>query len=197
MQVLKDEIKKAIDSAAIHEFYRLGYIDTSIRGVAKRAGISVGNLYHYYKSKDELFYDLLAPVVSEIVSIISENELDEYSGKVSELQFHMEIQIGRITGVILKRRMEISILLYGSKGTKYENVKDIFIKSLFEHIKEHIDLNQIKFPEEMAWIMAVSIVEGYLEIVRKYYDHPMFMEFLNMYFKLHFKGWLDFFTVGK
>ena len=197
MQILKEDINSAIKEAEINEFYQYGYADTSIRSVAKRAGISAGNIYHYYKSKDELFYELLGPVVNEIISIIEVNEF-ENTGPVyqDDIQSHLEKQVFKITEVILRKRIEISILLYGSRGTKYENIKDIFVKSLYEHIKEHIELKQVSIHDEMAWVMAVSIIEGYLELIRRYYDHPLFMSFLKTYFELHFQGWVDFFTIS-
>ena len=52
MQVLKDDIKKRILNAAKQEFAKRGFIKTSMRDIAKGAGVGVGNLYNYFPSKD-------------------------------------------------------------------------------------------------------------------------------------------------
>ena len=48
MQVLKGNIRHRILDVAEQLFARHGYAKTSMREVATRAGIAVGNLYHYF-----------------------------------------------------------------------------------------------------------------------------------------------------
>ncbi|WP_238883146.1 TetR/AcrR family transcriptional regulator [Clostridium sp. YIM B02551] len=50
-----DKRKEEILEAALEEFSRKGYSGTKISDIVKTAGISQGLLYHYYKSKDELY----------------------------------------------------------------------------------------------------------------------------------------------
>ena len=47
--------REEILEAALEEFSRKGYSGTKISDIVKRAGISQGLIYHYYKSKDELY----------------------------------------------------------------------------------------------------------------------------------------------
>ncbi|GAA5123733.1 TetR/AcrR family transcriptional regulator [Pseudonocardia adelaidensis] len=54
--------RDAIVSAALELFRERGFDGTTMRAVADRAGVSVGNAYYYFSSKDELvqgFYDQL------------------------------------------------------------------------------------------------------------------------------------------
>jgi AcrR family transcriptional regulator len=54
--------RDAIVSAALELFRERGFEGTTMRAVADRAGVSVGNAYYYFSSKDELvqgFYDQL------------------------------------------------------------------------------------------------------------------------------------------
>jgi AcrR family transcriptional regulator len=54
--------RDAIVSAALELFREHGFEGTTMRAVADRAGVSVGNAYYYFSSKDELvqgFYDQL------------------------------------------------------------------------------------------------------------------------------------------
>lgn len=47
--------REEILEAALEEFSRQGYSGTKISDIVKRAKISQGLIYHYYKSKDELY----------------------------------------------------------------------------------------------------------------------------------------------
>ena len=58
MQVLKDELRHRILLESEHLFLQRGYDRTSMQMIADKVNISKGNLYHYFKNKEELFYEL-------------------------------------------------------------------------------------------------------------------------------------------
>ena len=51
---LKDEKKRVILEAAVHEFSRVPYSAASINQIIKEAGISRGSFYTYFADKDDL-----------------------------------------------------------------------------------------------------------------------------------------------
>jgi AcrR family transcriptional regulator len=51
--------QKKIEDAALHVFTRLGFHGTSVRDIAKEAGVSIGNLYNYYETKEEIFKSII------------------------------------------------------------------------------------------------------------------------------------------
>ncbi len=51
--------QKKIEDAALHVFTRLGFHGTSVRDIAKEAGVSIGNLYNYYRTKEEIFKSII------------------------------------------------------------------------------------------------------------------------------------------
>lgn len=53
--VISEEKREQVLSAAITEFAQNGFNGTSINKVAKRAKISIGAMYSYFDSKDDLF----------------------------------------------------------------------------------------------------------------------------------------------
>ena len=61
-QVLKEEIRERILSAALQEFYDKGYRAAAMRSIAKQAMIPTGLIYSYYQSKEALFDAVLSPV---------------------------------------------------------------------------------------------------------------------------------------
>ena len=48
------EMRAKIQSAALTLFNREGFENVSVEEIAQMVGCSVGNIYHYFKSKDEL-----------------------------------------------------------------------------------------------------------------------------------------------
>jgi AcrR family transcriptional regulator len=54
--VEKNKLK--IERAALHLFTRKGFHGTTVREIADRAGISMGKLYIYYDTKEDIFVDL-------------------------------------------------------------------------------------------------------------------------------------------
>jgi len=54
--VEKNKLK--IERAALHLFTRKGFHGTTVREIANRAGISMGKLYIYYDTKEDIFVDL-------------------------------------------------------------------------------------------------------------------------------------------
>jgi AcrR family transcriptional regulator len=58
-EMIKDERKEQILSSALKAFAKRGFAATKIGDIAARAGLSHGLVYHYFKSKEEIFYVLL------------------------------------------------------------------------------------------------------------------------------------------
>ena len=66
MQYLKKEIRERILAAAIEEFKAQGYADASIRNIADNAEISLGNIYRYYKNKEDLYFAIINPFMESV-----------------------------------------------------------------------------------------------------------------------------------
>lgn len=56
---MRQATRSKIQGAASHLFARKGVAGTNVQEIADRAGISIGLLYKHYKTKDELFDELV------------------------------------------------------------------------------------------------------------------------------------------
>lgn len=56
------EMRSRIQAVALDLFDREGFENVSVEEIAQRAGCSVGNIYHYFKSKDELAIQVTSSV---------------------------------------------------------------------------------------------------------------------------------------
>lgn len=63
-QVKKTEKREAIRKNAYKLFKKKGYLKCQMSDIAKAAGTAVSNIYVYFPSKMELFYDIYIPVIN-------------------------------------------------------------------------------------------------------------------------------------
>ncbi len=56
------EMRSRIQNVALDLFDREGFENVSVEQIAQAAGCSVGNIYHYFKSKDELIIHVTSSV---------------------------------------------------------------------------------------------------------------------------------------
>ena len=63
---------QVIISAAVDEMAEHGYHGTSVRDIARRAGMSSAALYHHFHSKDELLFIIMDRGIDELVRRTSE-----------------------------------------------------------------------------------------------------------------------------
>ncbi len=54
-----EQNQKHIEEAALRVFTRQGFHGTSVREIANEAGVSLGNIYNYYKTKEDIFVSLV------------------------------------------------------------------------------------------------------------------------------------------
>ena len=71
MRQKKVELNNKILEVSLMEFYVNGYKDTNMRSIARKSGMTVGNIYRYFSSKQELFRNIMDPVVLKIRSIVN------------------------------------------------------------------------------------------------------------------------------
>ena len=62
----KTSVKEVIDRAALELFVKQGVTETSIKDIARQAGVSQGAMYNHYVSKEELAWTLWSENFAEI-----------------------------------------------------------------------------------------------------------------------------------
>lgn len=117
MQVLKDDIKRRILEVAKQEFYHRGFTKASMRDIASKVGVGVGNLYNYYPGKDDLFRAVLAPVVSACYAMFDKHHGEYGQDAISMTQENYLVSAVSDYMTILKgNRTLLKILLFKAQG---------------------------------------------------------------------------------
>ncbi|MDP9810105.1 AcrR family transcriptional regulator [Rhizobium tibeticum] len=140
-QRLKEEVRQRILSAALQTFAETGYLDTKLATIAERADIATSNLYKYFSSKEALFDAVLRPEHAATL-------LRRLRARLQELR-SLDDWMNSDTGVsaaaadlldfwVLERQRTL-ILLAGAAGTRYAEVKDMFVREMQRSIERHIE----------------------------------------------------------
>lgn len=66
------EMRSRIQNVALDLFDREGFENVSVEEIAQKAGCSVGNIYHYFKSKDELAIQVTSHVDAAYLTLEAE-----------------------------------------------------------------------------------------------------------------------------
>ncbi|NQD69055.1 TetR/AcrR family transcriptional regulator, partial [Bacillus haikouensis] len=69
-EALRTATRNKIHSAAIKLFAKKGFAATSVQDIADTASISTGLLYRHYKTKDELFNELVSYAAAGLEKIV-------------------------------------------------------------------------------------------------------------------------------
>lgn len=129
MQVLKKEVKRVIQRNALEEFSKFGFEKSSMRRIATNSGFAVGNLYNYFKDKDELFASILEPITIPITDYLKLQESRDFLAPKESwsVEYHMEIASKLVLFIDLNREL-LEILVFHSNGSSLENFVDSVIE---------------------------------------------------------------------
>ena len=170
MQLKKEELRAAIVENAADEFLQKGYINASLRNIAKKSGTTIGNLYHYFENKEALFDELVKDEYNTFLYFMrNHSEIVLPEGEIKNDGAWRDLlldAVGEIIPVFTKRFL---IMVDMSGGTKYENFKNEFINILENHFEGHIHSKKAAIPG-FARVIAVQLLNGILYIIRNYDD---------------------------
>ena len=65
MTVKSEQTRQKLAEVALRMFREIGFEKTTMRAIAAEAGVSVGNAYYYFASKDDLVHELYVQVQEE------------------------------------------------------------------------------------------------------------------------------------
>jgi len=133
-QKISPEKRKKIQNVAASEFAKHGLKASNINVIAKKAGVSIGSMYNYFSSKEDLFLTVMDYGYQVLEQVISEIDLEKgdifdkierllraaqkYTKEYPELnQIYLDITSQGLShlSILLSRKMEtISALFYRS-----------------------------------------------------------------------------------
>ena len=162
---LKDEKKRAILDAAVHEFSRVPYSSASINQIIKEAEISRGSFYTYFEDKDDLMQYMMRgfrdSCQEKVFSTLKEQQGNPFAAAVKLFEYVMEEGENGI-GYRVYRNMlsDMNVAnqnhLLGIKGFLFQ---DDTYKGFVECIYECVDRKTYPIEEEtMAYVVEMAML---------------------------------------
>ena len=122
MQVLKEDIRGRILAVAEQRFGQQGYSKTSMREIAGAVGVGVGNIYNYFRNKDELFCEVVRPVLHAMEAMLQEHHgIRGEDVMTMRSEKYLKACIDEYVSLIETHRSLLEILLFRAQGSSLEH----------------------------------------------------------------------------
>jgi AcrR family transcriptional regulator len=138
---ISDEKRDRILDAAITEFSKRGFNAANINVIAKNAEISIGSMYNYFASKEDLYltlidygYQLLESVISRI-DLTEGNIFDKFEKLLRAAQEYAR-RYPEINQIYLDISTEGLSHLSDKLSRKMETISAIYYRSLIDQAKK-------------------------------------------------------------
>ena len=151
-QKLKDELRQAIIEAAKEEFLQKGYENASMRSIAAKADITVGNIYRYFENKEDLNIHILAETSQDMTKILDSLQINRLSKQPrvfnmktdpSALSEMMDELSYKLVDLYLNQRSEFNIIMNDEQmNNKIKNWFAETFSSLIDQPYMAIDLSR-------------------------------------------------------
>lgn len=159
----KREFSRTIMAAALEEFSQKGFHKTQISDIARNANVGVGTIYNIFKSKDNLYENLIIDHSVEIFGALNESLRGEGRAIAKLLNFI------RLKGEIYEDNKEIVNLFFrdvrGGRinarsvmGNDPRNMYDALLVELAEICKAGIEEGAIKDVDAFDLAIAIDSV---------------------------------------
>lgn len=193
MQVLKDSVRDKIISSAKRLFAKRGYKETSMRMIAKDAGITAGNIYRYFDTKDQILEPIMEPLIRYIQQLIIEHEKEENIHSVEAHRTYHEFVARSMVDIYLHYRQEYTILLRKAAGTAYENYYETLVNQIGSkmHLFSSASLSKVNVRNpEIFEILAKNHVDAIIYTLEHVEDlsrkEDVIKEYLDLQFSMIF-----------
>ncbi|GAB6109804.1 TetR/AcrR family transcriptional regulator [Fusibacter bizertensis] len=151
-----EERRNSVLSIALGEFASKGYSATSINDIARDAGVSIGAMYSYFASKEDLFLTIVNEghfLMVEILSAIGENSSDVFDCVkkmiTSSRTFALEHTL--LNQIYLDLTTQALSPLAVRLSSELEQVTPVLLSSIIDKAKaeglvsEHVDAKMASF----------------------------------------------------
>jgi len=140
MRLPNDEIRKNILREAREAFKSKGFLKASMRDIAREVGISTGNIYNYFKGKDELFSAVVQPVTHSFHVMLEQHHGLECSSIYDMLtEEYLRHTTDEYLNLIHRHRTLLGILFFKAQGSSLEHFKEEFTDKATAQVKLWID----------------------------------------------------------
>ena len=204
MQIKKDNILEDVLVAACEEFLEKGYKDTNMRTIAKKSSVGLSNIYNYFKNKNEIFLEVLNPVIRALEQLLVEhNRESNLSMHVFTSQDYLQEHTNMYVNLIQKFKIELKILFFKAHGSSLENFVEEFTDKHTTVGLEYLRLMKERFPQlniDISEFFIHTMSSWWMSIVGELVMHDLPVNeserFLSEFMEFATAGWKKVMLAG-
>ncbi len=186
MQYQKEEIRARILEAALAEFEQHGFARARMRRMARRARVATGNIYRYFKNKEEIFDEIVQAGYRDISALIFEShQLSKRTrGDIRSIARHIA---SGIMGVHSRHGRQLLVVADKSSGSRHEDFLETLVAMVARRIKEELYSAPGEGDDVLIHLVASGFVEGLFIILRSIPDIERIEELINRMLIFYFQ----------
>ena len=197
MQIQKDDIRKNVLIAAREEFLNKGFKDSNMRTIAKKSKVGLSNIYNYFKDKNEIFIEVLAPLTNELDKLMLEHNnpknitIDYFTSDKHQIK-----HINQYLELIINYKDELNLLFFKSYGSSFENFRDEYTDRHTKAGVEYIDKMKEKYPyinSDISEFFLHTMSSWWFSIIGEIVSHDLSNEvikkFISEFMEFGTAGW--------
>ncbi|MDN5362038.1 MAG: hypothetical protein PWP70_1085 [Moorella sp. (in: firmicutes)] len=155
---------RAIMQAAREEFARNGFYGTSVKDIARRAGVGIGTIYLYLRNKEALFTALVNEAYGMVLERIAQARKNAAGGR-QKLQVSMEAALA----VLQENRDLARVMLVQSPAGHPEVAEQVYdlLRRLTKLVEEDVleGIQRQELPPQDAQVAALAFVGTFYQVV--------------------------------
>ena len=179
----KNQKRKKILDKAWELFRKNGYEETKVEDITRELGVSKGSFYTYFKTKDEVLYEILERIKKENEERISKINVNQEPSKILE-----DYVISKMNYIVkLLNNTKISSINRNLSNSKLKNFFEELKKVSIEFIKKNIvekfnKINGNKYNLEIISEFVYLAIEEFLynEFVLKNFKNLESSDLINI-----------------
>lgn len=183
-QVLKPEIRRRIETAALRCFADRGYGGTSMAEIAAAAGTAPGNVYRYFPSKEQL----LAAVVPADLPARHDRLLDARIAALAGGVADRGTAAAALLEFWLDQPLAVVVLLDRADGTPFAGYPAAFVRRLVEHVERSLERPPSPVQREMLDLVFDNTRRALARILRTGADRDHVRELIAAFWSYQLPG---------
>jgi len=196
MQIPKRDIEARLIAAGREEFLDRGFAKATMRHIAGRAGVSLGNVYNYFQGKKELFTAIVLPVhrrVDELMADFFQFEEGRDFRDPAFVKAFVFRTSKALTLLIQNNRNDLILLLDRSGDTPFEGYKMRLTRMIERDFREDLRSQKaaavlVRAENGPLFLIAKNLVEGIIESAKQKAGPDELQRTLRSFFRYHIHG---------
>ena len=195
-----DETKRHLLLIAKEEFLEKEFNNASVRNVAKKAGLTTGAIFRYYKTKEELFNALVAPAADTLIEHFKEAQ-KAHNDLISEQKTDRSIELStdylnQFIRYIYSNYDAFKLIICSSEGTKYDSyIHDLVELEVsqselyFEKLRK-LEKLEGKVSHELLYMITSAYFTAVFETIKMNMNEERAIEYVNELASFFNHGWM-------